>query len=226
LRELLKKDMKTKKIARKEQQVELLRNEILNAAVEVFKECGYEKATIKKIAEKAEVADGSIYNYFENKRDILLSLFEKMKEATTVNFTILPENKGDLGKILSAIMIAQLDQNSIVPMFTLLLHEAGVDPVVRKKFNEQLKEMRNERVDFYKQLEKSGLMRKVSASTMTILMSVIAIGYTTLLESGDAALLKIPVEKLVNEIVDILVNDLKPMKAKNGVVFKEEIIKN
>ena len=218
--------MKTKKIARKEQQVELLRNEILNAAVEVFKECGYEKATIKKIAEKAEVADGSIYNYFENKRDILLSLFEKMKEATTVNFTILPENKGDLGKILSAIMIAQLDQNSIVPMFTLLLHEAGVDPVVRKKFNEQLKEMRNERVDFYKQLEKSGLMRKVSASTMTILMSVIAIGYTTLLESGDAALLKIPVEKLVNEIVDILVNDLKPMKAKNGVVFKEEIIKN
>jgi TetR/AcrR family fatty acid metabolism transcriptional regulator len=218
--------MKTKKIARKEQQVELLRNEILNAAVEVFKECGYEKATIKKIAEKAEVADGSIYNYFENKRDILLSLFEKMKEATTVNFTILPENKGDLGKILSAIMIAQLDQNSIVPMFTLLLHEAGVDPVVRKKFNEQLKEMRNERVDFYKQLEKSGLMRKVSASTMTILISVIAIGYTTLLESGDAALLKIPVEKLVNEIVDILVNDLKPLKTKNGVVFKEEIIKN
>ena len=218
--------MKTKKIARKEQQVELLRNEILNAAVEVFKECGYEKATIKKIAEKAEVADGSIYNYFENKRDILLSLFEKMKEATTVNFTILPENKGDLGKILSAVMIAQLGQNSIVPMFTLLLHEAGVDPVVRKKFNEQLKEMRNERVDFYKQLEKSGLMRKVSASTMTILISVIAIGYTTLLESGDAALLKIPVEKLVNEIVDILVNDLKPLKTKNGVVFKEEIIKN
>jgi hypothetical protein len=30
--------MKTKKIARKEQQVELLRNEILKAAVEVFKE--------------------------------------------------------------------------------------------------------------------------------------------------------------------------------------------
>jgi hypothetical protein len=149
-----------------------------------------------------------------------------MKEATTVNFTILPENKGDLGKILSAVMIAQLGQNSIVPMFTLLLHEAGVDPVVRKKFNEQLKEMRNERVDFYRQLEKSGLLRKVSASTMTILMSVIAIGYTTLLESGDAALLKIPVEKLVNEIVDILVNDLKPMKTKNGVVFKEEIIKN
>jgi TetR/AcrR family fatty acid metabolism transcriptional regulator len=218
--------MKTKKIARKKQQVELLRNEILKAAVEVFKECGYEKATIKKIAEKAEVADGSIYNYFENKRDVLLSLFEKMKEATTVNFTILPENKGDLSKILSSIMIAQLDQNSIVPMFTLLLHEAGVDPVVRKKFNEQLKEMRNERVDFYRQLEKSGLLRKVSASTMTILMSVIAIGYTTLLESGDAALLKIPVEKLVNEIVDILVNDLKPLKTKNGVVFKEEIIKN
>jgi TetR/AcrR family fatty acid metabolism transcriptional regulator len=218
--------MKTKKIARKKQQVELLRNEILKAAVEVFKECGYEKATIKKIAEKAEVADGSIYNYFENKRDVLLSLFEKMKEATTVNFTILPENKGDLSKILSSIMIAQLDQNSIVPMFTLLLHESGVDPVVQKKFNEQLKEMRKERVDFYKQLEKSGLLRKGNVSTMAILMSIIAMGYTTMRESGDSVLHKILVDKLVTEITDILVNGLKPLKPKNSVVFKEEIIKN
>lgn len=218
--------MKTKKIARKKQQVERLRNEILEAAVVVFKEYGYEKATIKKISEKAEVADGSIYNYFENKRDILLSLFEKMKEATTVNFTILPENEGDLSKILSAVMIAQLDQNSIVPMFTLLLHEAGVDPVVKKKFNEQLKEMRKERLDFYKQLEKAGLLRKGNASTMAVLMSIMAIGYTTLRESGDSVLHKIPVDKLVSEIIDVLVNDLKPLKTKGVVVFKEEIVKN
>jgi hypothetical protein len=44
--------MKTKKIVRKEQRTEGLKNEILDAAVEVFKECGYEKATIKKLLRK------------------------------------------------------------------------------------------------------------------------------------------------------------------------------
>lgn len=218
--------MKTRKIVRKEQQAELLKKEILKAALEVFKEYGYEKATIKKIAERIGISDGSLYNHFENKRDILLSLFEKMKEATVINFSDLLDKEADLNKILSAVMLAQLDQNAIIPMFTILLHEAGVDPVVQKKFNEQLKDMRKERVDFYKQLEKTGLLRKGNASNMAILMSVIAIGYSTLIESGDALLSKTPVDKLVNEMIDIVVNDLKPLKTKNSIVFKEAMQTN
>jgi AcrR family transcriptional regulator len=218
--------MKTKKPTRRERQAELLKKEILEAALEVFKECGYEKATTKKIAERAEVSEGTLYNYFENKRDILLSLFKKIKELTFNNLTILPGNEGDISKLLSAIMISQFNKNSIIPIFTLLLQETRLDPKVQKAFYEQNKAMRKSRIDFYKQLEKTGKVRKINAATMAILMSAIAIGYTTLIESGDEELAKVPVNKLANEITDILVNGLAPAKTKSRVVFNEKILRN
>jgi len=52
---------------------------IINAAVKVFAKYGYHGAQVNKIAREAGVADGTIYLYFENKEDILISLFkEKM----------------------------------------------------------------------------------------------------------------------------------------------------
>ena len=53
--------------------------QIINAAVIVIAENGYHKAQVSKIAKQAGVADGTIYLYFKNKEDILISLFrEKM----------------------------------------------------------------------------------------------------------------------------------------------------
>ena len=52
---------------------------IIEAAVQVIAEHGYHNAQISKIAREAKVADGTIYLYFENKDDVLVSLFnEKM----------------------------------------------------------------------------------------------------------------------------------------------------
>ncbi|RAL26780.1 TetR/AcrR family transcriptional regulator [Thermoflavimicrobium daqui] len=52
---------------------------IINAAVKVIAEYGYHNAQVSKIAREAKVADGTIYLYFENKDDVLISVFrEKM----------------------------------------------------------------------------------------------------------------------------------------------------
>ncbi len=50
---------------------------ILDAAIEVFAEKGFHNARIADIARKANVADGTIYLYFRNKDDVLLSIFEE-----------------------------------------------------------------------------------------------------------------------------------------------------
>jgi TetR/AcrR family transcriptional regulator, fatty acid metabolism regulator protein len=53
--------------------------QIIDAAVVVIAENGYHQSQVSKIARKAGVADGTIYLYFKNKEDILISLFrEKM----------------------------------------------------------------------------------------------------------------------------------------------------
>ena len=50
---------------------------ILAAAIKVFGKKGFFNARISDIAKEATVADGTIYLYFNNKYDILLTLFEE-----------------------------------------------------------------------------------------------------------------------------------------------------
>lgn len=51
--------------------------QIIDAAVVVIAENGYHQAQVSKIARQAGVADGTIYLYFKNKEDILISLFQE-----------------------------------------------------------------------------------------------------------------------------------------------------
>jgi len=48
---------------------------ILKAAIKVIGQKGYHNAKIKDISNGADVADGTIYNYFSNKEDILVTIF-------------------------------------------------------------------------------------------------------------------------------------------------------
>jgi len=52
------------------------RSRILEAAVHVFAQKGYFGARVSEIASRAEVADGTIYLYFRDKEDVLVSLFD------------------------------------------------------------------------------------------------------------------------------------------------------
>jgi len=54
------------------------RTRILQAAVKVFARRGYFAARVADVARRAGVADGTIYLYFRNKEDILVSLFDEV----------------------------------------------------------------------------------------------------------------------------------------------------
>lgn len=61
---------------------------ILIAAEKVFSEKGFNKATIAEIAKLAHVAEGTVYEYFETKEDLLFSIaYERFKS----NLEELPE---------------------------------------------------------------------------------------------------------------------------------------
>ncbi len=54
---------------------------ITEAAVHVFAEKGFHGARVSDVARRAGVADGTIYLYFKNKEDLLLSIFEETMDA-------------------------------------------------------------------------------------------------------------------------------------------------
>lgn len=57
------------------------RQSIIDAAIEVFSRNGFQDSTISEIAQKANVAEGTIYQYFRNKEDLFFSIpIDKTKE--------------------------------------------------------------------------------------------------------------------------------------------------
>ncbi len=103
---------------------------ILDAAVKTIAQTGYHRSRVTDIAREAGVADGTVYLYFKNKEDILISLFqslmvrfvkdlwselthcrnadEKIKAIITYHLTTLANNP-DQAKV-TQIELRQIDQ--------------------------------------------------------------------------------------------------------------------
>jgi len=62
---------------KKTKKSEETRTRILDAALEVFRERGFERATMREIAEASGVAAGAAYYYFESKDAIVMAFYER-----------------------------------------------------------------------------------------------------------------------------------------------------
>ncbi|MBW8351212.1 TetR family transcriptional regulator [Bacillus sp. IITD106] len=116
--------------------------QIIDAAVIIIAENGYHQAQVSKIAKQAGVADGTIYLYFENKEDILISVFrekmgyfvEKMKEVIAGKETAAEKL---LVMIENHFKILSNDRNLAI-VTQLELRQSNKE--LRMKINEVLKE--------------------------------------------------------------------------------------
>ena len=68
--------------ARKKQQYveEAVKKSIYDAAVKVLTEKGLEGLTIQNVASEAEIATGTVYNYFKGKEELLVYIYEGLSE--------------------------------------------------------------------------------------------------------------------------------------------------
>ncbi len=82
---------------------------IIVAATKVFAKKGFYKSKISEIAKEAKVADGTIYIYFENKDDILISLFEEQMKAVIDNMEVQISGIDDPAKRLERFASTHLD---------------------------------------------------------------------------------------------------------------------
>ncbi len=57
------------------------RDHILDAATRVFADKGYNGATVREVAREAGLADGTLYNYFDNKEALLFGILDRLNET-------------------------------------------------------------------------------------------------------------------------------------------------
>jgi TetR/AcrR family fatty acid metabolism transcriptional regulator len=82
---------------------------ILRAAIKVFARSGFFNSKVADVASEAGVADGTVYLYFKNKDDILVSIFnDHMNEALANGRKSLAQLDDPIEKI-RRIVLAHLD---------------------------------------------------------------------------------------------------------------------
>lgn len=82
---------------------------IIEAATKVFAKKGFYQSKISEIAKEAKVADGTIYIYFENKDDILISLFEEQMKGVIENMEVQISGIDDPARKLERFASTHLD---------------------------------------------------------------------------------------------------------------------
>jgi AcrR family transcriptional regulator len=81
--------------SRRERLKQQREDRILDAAAEVFASKGFHQATIREIAVAADVADGTIYNYFTDKSDLLIGIMARLAEVERLPDELLLALRGD-----------------------------------------------------------------------------------------------------------------------------------
>ncbi len=83
---------------------DLKRQQIIQAAAEVFGTRSFQNAAISEIAQKASVAEGTLYQYFKNKEDLFFSIPAQKTEEFCEEFNLHLEGIYDgLNKIRKLI---------------------------------------------------------------------------------------------------------------------------
>jgi len=200
--------VKRKKRRKSEDLIDKRRHQILEAAVKVFSEKGFEGSTTKEIAKKARVSEGTIFRYFKTKKDILLNLINILTEKSLFQFIEDVEQGLDTREALKNLL--KLHYRLIIQNFELLkiiFYEI--------QFHKELRE------EFYKNvvsrvlpiLEKNIAEQKIrtdvdpqlAAQTLLgIFIGIIMV--RTMVEEHEG---RQDEDKIISNILDILFNGIK-----------------
>ena len=123
-----------------EQVATLRKAQILDAATKVFAQRGFHRATIRDVARAAGVADGTIYNYFENKPALLLGILNRMNETERRPADLAQVADADIRGFFRLYLqhrFVALTQDSH-EMFKVVLSEVLVNSELRELYLQQV----------------------------------------------------------------------------------------
>lgn len=112
--------------AAKQERAQLTVEAILEAAAQVFERHGYAHATTNRIAERAGVSIGSLYQYFPNKDAILVALAQRhLAEGMAVMWPQVQRLSGEESweEVLPGIVEAMVRMHAVAPMLHRCLFE-------------------------------------------------------------------------------------------------------
>ena len=191
--------------------------EILEAAERVFIRSGYDRATTREIAAEAGVSEGTLYNYFGGKREILIALLDMTHASIMVQSAERLRPDG-LEESLVAYIIERLRFTMEHPLTILTLQQAMLDPEVGRYLDSHVSEGQDKVMDRFSDLFASGALRPIDPFVAEEALGSMMMGLSIGLELASRGWHREPLapEQIARALVDVLMNGMKARPSKEN----------
>jgi AcrR family transcriptional regulator len=194
------------------------RTQILDAATRVFARNGFNRATIREVAQDAGVADGTIYNYFANKTDLLFGLLDRLNDTERRPASLAQATEasiGDGGEAFHASFRAYLRERfdalwSNADLLRAVLPELLANPALRTRYHDEvIAPTMTLGEGTFRALVANGTMRDLDLPLSTRMVAGSVLGLIVLQLLGDETLAA-RWHELADTLADLLLPGLTP----------------
>jgi len=149
--------MATPKLPSKSEETRL---RILDSALELFRDKGFDSATMRDIAAKAELATGAAYYYFPSKDSIVMAFYERAFAQMQPKLTAVVEEARGFERTLHDLIRVKLDYfapNRAV--FRALLRNGADRQHPLSPFSQETKAIRDADIDCFRRVVETSNLR-------------------------------------------------------------------
>lgn len=141
---------------------DLKRRQIIQAAAEVFGNSNFQNAAISEIAQKADVAEGTLYQYFKNKEDIFFSIPAEKTEEFCEEFDLHLRGIHDAFNKIRKLIWYYLYFFKTNPAYarSLMLEMRVSKNFIRSKTYDRIKVFTDKVLEIIKEGQEEGRIRK------------------------------------------------------------------
>jgi AcrR family transcriptional regulator len=184
--------------------------QILDAATRIFASKGYRGATTREIAAEAGVSEGTIYNYFASKYDLLIAMSKRLALESLLQLDSLPPEE-DVRVYVTALVRDRFELlTKNMDLIRALMPEVLVDDELRQAYVEQvLSPALTYLGAIIDNRTRAGVFRQVDAQVVgrAMIGAVMSFGYLWLQRPSE--LDQRSQEEMVSEVVGLFLDGLR-----------------
>ena len=177
-------------IERGKRDKEQRRQSLIDSATAVFAERGYDCATTREVAERANCAEGLIHRYFNGKRGLLLAILESRATQVVEDFVGALPDRDMLEDEIKQIIFWHLDTMwERRDFMRVAVSQAAIDSEVGRTINEGIHNERvrltKEKLERHQRMGRIGQREDLEAIAQTITGIGFALGFSFQVSLGQ-----------------------------------------
>lgn len=162
-------------------------NQIIDAASRLFATKGYHRTTTREIAAAADVSEGTLYNYFDSKNDLLFAIIARLADEQPLEIEASGAAQQDARQLFATLLHTSkgsMEQHAV--MQQAVLSEILADEALRQRYYRRVMEPTLDALEKLLKLKVAlGQIRPLDPSQVARVLASMALGLFILQVLGD-----------------------------------------